>query len=245
MNQRGPNQPIRNAARRRLQERYNGLWSTTFAVLRTGRLESDPILAAHGVDQRRGLTVIARPSANVRQRVATFLRELRSLEPDQYYYSPSEFHVTVLSLFTATIDHGPFLGSLEGYEAAVDSALRNVAPIQIDFTGITASPAAVMIQGFCDNEMLNEVRDALRFQLRSRGLVEGVDARYRLETAHMTVARFRAPLRDSERFATMLKRSRRLPFGQTLITTVNLVKNDWYMSRQSLEILKRYKLSRV
>src|ERR1035438_4949768 len=98
-----------------------------------------------------------------------FLSELRGLEPDQHYYAPSELHVTILSLFAAMVEHERFFARTEQYMAAVDSTLRKVAPIRIEFAGVTASSGAIMIQGFCDTEALNDVRDALRRQLRSRG----------------------------------------------------------------------------
>jgi len=60
----------------------------------------------------------------------------------------------------------------------------------------------------------------------------------------MTVARFRARLRDSGQFAAALERARRLPFGATTITSVSLVKNDWCMSRRTLETIKRCHLSK-
>jgi 2'-5' RNA ligase len=186
---------------------------------------------------RRGLTVIARRAPVVRKRGAAFLGELRGLEASQYYYSASEFHVTVLSLFTAAVEHERFLARTKQYVAAVDSVLRKVAPIRIEFAGVTASPSAIMIQGFCEDEALNEVREALRRELRSRGLEEGLEGRYRLETAHMTVARFRARLRDGDRFGAHLEKARGLAFGATNITSVSLVKNDWYMSRGMLETI--------
>jgi 2'-5' RNA ligase len=171
-----------------------------------------------------------------------FLRELRQLEPDQYYYTASEFHITVLSLFTATVNHGPFFAQRECYISAVDSALGTVAPIRIQFEGVTASPGTVMIQGFFDNDALNDLRDALRCQLRVRSLSEGVDRRYRLESAHMTVARFRAPLVDGTRFATVLEQARGRSFGSTTVKNLSLVENDWYMSRGVTETVKRYRL---
>jgi len=175
--------------------------------------------------------------------VAVFLRELRHLEPNQYYYTASEFHLTVLSLFTATVNHAPFFAQTEHYISAVDSALRKVGPIWIEFKGITASPGTVMIQGFFANDALNDLRDVLRNQLQICQLAEGLDRRYRLETGHMTVARFRAPLCDSKRFATALEQARQRPFGTMSIGSLSLVKNDWYMTHQALETVKRYHLS--
>ena len=100
-----------------------------------------------------------------------------------------------------------------------------------------------MIQGFFSNDALNDLRDDLRNQLEGRRLAEGLDRRYRLETAHMTVARFRAPLWDGEQFVTALERARQRAFGVMSIGSLSLVKNDWYMTRHALETIKRYRLS--
>jgi 2'-5' RNA ligase len=188
------------------------------------------------------LTLIARPSADVRKSVMTFLRELRRLEPNQYYYAASDLHLTVLSLFGAMTEPAHFLVHLEKYVAAVDSVLRKAGPIEIKFSGVTASPGAIMIQGFPDIDALNDLRDNLRQQLRVRGLTGGLDLRYRLETAHMTIARFRAPLHDSKHFAAVLEHARHHSFGSTTIKSLSLVTNDWYMRHQTLETVKRYLL---
>jgi hypothetical protein len=89
----GPEQMPRGGVLQRLRKRYDQLWSDALGRIRMGEIEVDPILKAGMPDQRRGLTVIARPSAAIRQRVAVFLRKLRTLEPAQYYYAASEFHL--------------------------------------------------------------------------------------------------------------------------------------------------------
>jgi len=172
--------------------------------------------------------------------VALFLREIRRLEPDQYYYSPSEFHLTILSLFTATENFLPFCAQKERYIAAVDSAVQKTSPVRIIFKGITASSSAVMIQGFFETQKLNRLRDRLRRQLGARGLGKGIDQRYRLQTAHMTVVRFCAPLRHPEAFAQALEQARRRTFGAMAVRRFYLVQNDWYMSRRITSTLKRY-----
>jgi 2'-5' RNA ligase len=218
------------------------MWSANIGRLRAGEVEADPVLAARVPDPRRGLTVIARPSPEVQRKVLAFLDRLRAIEPDQHYYIAPELHVTVLSLFTATHEHKRFFARKREYVAAVDSALRGAPPIRLEFAGLTASPGAIMIQGFLENEALNEVRDALRRELTVRGLAEGVDGRYRLETAHMTVARFRAPLRDGNRFAAAIEVARHRRFGAINIRSVSVVMNDWYMTSDVTRTVKRYRL---
>jgi len=231
-----------NHARQRLRRRYDQLWSGAIRKIRAGEIQIDPVLEARTPDQRRGLTLIARPSPGMRQSVSAFLRELRRVEPDQYYYSASEFHITVLSLFTATVDFEPFFARQKLYVTAVDAALMDLQPIPISFEGVTASRGTVMIQGFFEGNKLNEVRNVLRRRLRLDGLANGLDQRYRLQTAHMTTVRFRAALRDSPRFATALENGRGIPFGTTTLRDFFLVESDWYMSRRVTKVLKRYRV---
>ena len=233
---------IPRAPEHELKERYALLWRGAITRIRSGAIEIDPVLAEKQTDLRRGLTVIIRPGLAVRRRVAALLEDLRAIEPDQYYYDPAEFHVTFLSLFTATVEHVRFFARSREYEAAVDCALAEVRPFKIRFSGITASPGAVMVQGFPESEALNAGRERLRRELRARGLTEGLDERYRLETAHITVVRFRRRLGDAERFARALERWRAAELGATEVESPRLVRNDWYMSRGNLELVRGWKL---
>lgn len=230
--------------RTRLRARYDRLWSEAIGRIRAGGVETDSVLAAGTPDRRRGLSLIARPSPSVRRRVAAFLDGLREIEPEQHYYAPSELHVTVLSLFTATVDHAPLLARTVRYASAADAAMRRAAPFRIRFAGVTATPGAILVQGFFEDDALDDLRDSLRRQLRAVALAEGVDTRYRAETAHVTVARFCAPLRDGERLAARIERARRRLFGTTIVRSVSLVENDWYMTRRTTRTVKRYRLSR-
>lgn len=228
--------------RRHLQHLYDQLWSSAIDSIKAGKVGVDPVLASRLPDRRRGLTLIARPSQAVRQRVSGFLDELQTLEPGQHYYAASEFHVTILSLFTAAIDHQRFFANTARYLSAVDSAMNTPDSLDLEFDGVTVSSGTVMIQGFFQTPVINRIRDNLRNRLRHQGLTEGLDQRYRLETAHMTVVRFCAPLRNGKQFATALKQARHRWFGESKIVNLSLVQNDWYMSRRSMQTVKRYRL---
>ena len=228
--------------RLRLRRIYDRMWRAAIKQIRAGKVEIDPVLAARVPDRRRGLTLMVRPSRDARRRATKFLNELRRIEPEQHYYAASELHVTILSPFTTTLKHQPFFARLKEYISAVDAALRGAGPMRIEFRGVTASPGAVLVQGFFADGALNGLRDRMRRELRARGLAAGLDTRYRLETAHMTVIRFRAPLRDAKKFAAALERARRRAFGFMTIRNLALVKTDWYMSRKTLETVKRYRL---
>jgi 2'-5' RNA ligase len=225
-----------------LAAHYARLWDGAVDFVRRGDISLDPVLARRAADRRRGLTVLARPAGDLQRQVADFVNLLRGLDPEQYYYDTTEFHVTVLSLFTATEDVDRFMARYDLYNAAVRAALANGPSFGIEFTGVTLSREAVLIQGCPDGPALNDTREALRRELRARGLAGGLDGRYRLETAHMTVARFRHPLRDSRAFTELLEKYRNHPFGRTQVRELHLVRNDWYMSRSVVEVLEEYHL---
>lgn len=225
-----------------LRERYDRLWNEAIGGIRLGSPEQDLVLRSGQPDPRRGLTVIARPPPKVRQVVADFMHELMRLDSNQHYYQRSELHLTVLSLFTATANHHAFMDRAASYAAAVAAAVKEANSFQIEFRGVTASRGAVMIQGFPESEELEGLRERLRFQLRRRGVGEGLDQRYRLESAHMSIARFRSPLREPSGYAGVLENARQQPFGRMRVTTVELVCNDWYMSEDVTKVLRRYRL---
>lgn len=232
-----------NPKNEELTERYQQLWDGSIEVVRNGQVAIDPMLARGESDRRRCLTVLIRPSVAVQQAVSGFLDELGTLEPDQYYYEAGELHVTVLSLFTATVDYGRLMAHYDRYVEAVNAALAYAPSFGIEFNGVTLSREAVMIQGFPEDAVLNQLRDALRRELRNRDLIEGLDGRYFLQTAHITGTRFRRPLRNSEIYARTLESYRRHKFGRTTVQELQLVRNDWYMSRESVELMRKYELS--
>jgi 2'-5' RNA ligase len=226
-----------------LSERYEHLWKSALPAIRSGAIEIDATLANRIPDRRRGFTLIARPDPQTRERVLNFLDTLRVIEPEQYYYSPVSLHVTVLSLFTATEAHERFSQRRKEYESAIQSVVTGTRSFPIQFCGITASPGAVMIQGFPGGDVLEQVRERLRACLQNRDLADGLDTRYRLVTAHMTALRFRERLRDSSQFAQRMEEFRGTAFGASQIELLTLVKNDWYLSPQSLELLADYPLA--
>ena len=224
-----------------LQSRYDTIWHEAAPALARGDVACDAQLAA-GNDPRRGLTLIARPDAQLAASFSALLDRLTDIEPAQYRHPIEDMHVTVLSLFTATVNHGPELARAEAYRAAVAAAVAGTPPVTIDFTGITASRGAVLAQGFPQGDALPALRDRLREELRLRGLDGSLDGRYKLVTAHSTLLRFVRPLTASKAFLHTLTQLRETPLGAMHVNTLELVQNDWYMSSATLERHARYDL---
>lgn len=217
-----------------LQSRYDAIWHEAAPALARGDVSCDAQLAA-GNDPRRGLTLIARPDAQLAASFSALLDRLTDIEPEQYRHPVPDMHVTVLSLFTATVDHEPELARAEAYRAAVAAAVRGTPSFTIDFTGITASRGAVLAQGFPQGDALPALRDRLRHELRARGLASSLDSRYKLITAHATLLRFVRPLTACKPFLHALTQLRDTPLGTMHVNALELVQNDWYMSSATLE----------
>ncbi|GGY83073.1 2'-5' RNA ligase family protein [Pseudoduganella plicata] len=224
-----------------LQSRYDAIWHEAAPALSRGDVSCDAQLAT-GNDPRRGLTLIARPDAQLAASFSALLDRLTDIEPEQYRHPVPDMHVTVLSLFTATVDHEPELARAAAYRAAVAAAVRGTPPFTIEFTGITASRGAVLAQGFPQGDALPALRDRLRDELRARGLDGSLDGRYKLVTAHSTLLRFVRPLAAPKRFLHALTQLRETPLGAMHVNALELVQNDWYMSSATLEQHDRHDL---
>lgn len=224
-----------------LQRHYDAMWDSAAGAMARGDVDCDAHLLT-GPDERRGLTLIARPDAALRARFDTLLDRLAGVEPQQYRYPAADMHITILSLATVTADLAPALLRLHDYDAAVREALDGVARFEIDFRGITVSRGAVLAQGFPRGPTLEILRGRLRGALRDRGLGAALDERYRLVTAHATLFRFVAPLQAPKRFAALLESLRSEPLGCMRVGAVELVTNDWTMSSSAVERVARIAL---
>jgi 2'-5' RNA ligase len=151
--------------------------------------------------------------------------------------------MTVLSLFTVTEHCAPHLARRADYATAVRAAVAGVPAFDVDLAGITTSRGAVLVRGFPRDDTLERLRTRLRDVLRVCGLGAGLDQRYRLVTAHMTVLRFVTSPADPARLAAALATLRDVPLGTMTVDTLELVVNDWYMSSAAVEPIDRFTLS--
>ncbi len=225
-----------------LQQLYDNIWQQAQQALTNDGVHTDPHLKDRRQDCRLGMTIIARPSRTVIRQILEVQHRLRELEPQQHYYRADELHVTILTLFNVMEDYEQYMDNMPMYETILPSALADIPQFQIAFQGIGASPEAVMIQGFPLTTQLQRLRDALREVLRTHGLGDTLDVRYRISTAHSTIMRFSRPLQDAAALFGLLGGLREKPFGEFTCRSVQWVKNDWYMSADKVELLAEYEL---
>jgi 2'-5' RNA ligase len=227
-----------------VQRIYDRLWSGAVDRLARGEVEIDRHLSDIEADRRFGITLIVRPSPEVAGHFIEFQAQMRELEPEQYFYAPSDFHVTVLTLVRAA--EGFDLGKVPigVYDQVFRGLFPRFNPFPIRFHGISATAESVLVQGYVDDDDLNAIRDAVRWELARVNLAHLLDVRYRVVAAHSTVMRFRAPLRDPARLLAALSAARDRDFGTGAVDRVYFVVNDWYMSYRRLRVLAEYPLSR-
>jgi 2'-5' RNA ligase len=226
-----------------LAARYEAVWEDAAPAVRAGRGIIDPCVTRKDADSRRGLTLLARPGASLARRLEDFLARLRAAEPEQYFQPAADLHLTVFSLFGTTAEHAPYLARLDDYRAAAAQALRGVPAFTVDVEGVTLSRGAVLAQGFPRDGTLEWVRDRLRAALAARGLDGGLNQRYRLMTAHLTLVRFAAPLRRPDAFVQALAAARRRAFGEMEARELELVVGDWYQSAERTRLVHTHALS--
>lgn len=222
---------------------YERLWREASDAFERGAPRLDPFLKNRTADRRRGLTLIATPSPAVCSRIEDFLCKLAAVAPEQHFYQPPEFHLTVFSIIPGSESWRLSFEKLPDILIVLEDVLKSRPAFSIAFRGVTASPEAVMIQGFPVGNALTELRDQIRAAFARRGLADGLDRRYKIATAHLTVARFSTPMKDWKPLQLLLAAHHETGFGVTRVDSLQLVDSDWYACAATLRTLREYPLS--
>ena len=107
---------------------------------------------------------------------------------------------------------------------------------------MTASPAAVLVQGFPQDDSLRTLRQRVRTGFAEIGLTGELDRRYPPVTAHLTVMRFRGQLSHRQAFSQFIETNRTREFGIGRVEKLQLVWNNWYMSEKEVRVIAEYQL---
>lgn len=225
-----------------LKRHYNSLWNHSFKKFKRGEFRFDHLIDAAG-DTRYGMTLLARPSPEVKGSILDTLGQIKAVAPNQYYYPGTDLHITVLSIISCYPGFSLDDVNLSEYCNIIDSSLKSVTPFQIQFQGITASPSCILIQGFPGNNQLTKLRNVLRKKIKKSDLQHSIDKRYKLQTAHMTAIRFKEKFVDAEDFIETISTLRHRAFGHCLIKELELVGNNWYQHKDKVELVKKFELT--
>ncbi|MDF7815659.1 mutarotase [Hymenobacter sp. YC55] len=226
-----------------LQEYYDTMRQEAFHRLARGEAQLDFQLQTMQ-DDRRGLTLRAKLPAPIAARVELMLADFQQIEPEQYYYPASDLHLTILSIISCR--SGFTLDTIDSaaYQHAVRGSLQASSSFTVTYTGVTASANAIILQGTPADEGLAQLREQVRSYFQRTGLPQSMDERYVLQTAHSTVLRFRAPLRNPARLLEKIEAYQHHFFGSFEVEALELVYNDWYHRAPNTLVLETYPLSK-
>ena len=222
-----------------LKQHYTALYNESIEKIVTNTYQIDNQIDSLS-DRRFGITLLIRPDSQTKKNIQGFLDELKQIDPDQYYYPSSDIHITVLSIISCYDGFDLETISIPDYIAIIEKSLVGIQDTAINFQGITASPSAIMLQGFTNSNSLDNLRNNLRTNFTNSGLQESIDKRYSINTAHATVARFRKEISHKEKLIAILEKYRNFDFGKFKVEKYHLVYNDWYQRKEFVKELHEF-----
>ncbi|MEZ9157332.1 2'-5' RNA ligase family protein [Vibrio lentus] len=228
-----------------IQSIYDDMWQRFEFALKRNEYELDPYLSDLENDTRRGITALAYLNQGNRStinEITRFQKEVRELEPEQYYHPSNELHLTILSVISCLPEFALTEIDVNPYIDVFRSTLKNAGKIEIRYQGVSASPNCIVIQGFPTSDTLERLRNELRTQLTEAGVRVTFDSRYKLVTAHGSIIRFKAPLNDAQQLLALCQRYRNHDFGRVVLEDFELVFNNWYQNLDVTMSLAKYKV---
>ncbi|MCP2028932.1 2'-5' RNA ligase [Flavobacterium sp. HSC-32F16] len=224
-----------------LTEHYKQLYTSSAEAILNENYRLDPKINDPS-DSRFGITLLLRPSEKIKEKILLFLKQLKAVEPSQYYYPDSDIHITVMSIISCYEGFSLDKIAIENYIEIIQKSLFNLDKVKIDFRGVTASNSAIMIQGFPSDETLNNLRNNLRENFKNSTLEQSIDSRYSISTAHSTVMRFREKLQNPQKLIEVVEQFRDYNFGEFNAEKLELVFNDWYQREKNTILLNDFEL---
>jgi len=225
-----------------LTEHYKELYESSIRKIENGDYRTD-LLIDSTADRRFGITLLIRPPENVKNRIQLFLDELKRVDPSQYYYPNSDIHITVMSIISCYEGFQLDQISFPDYIDLIKESLSEIDRFEIKFKGITASDSGIMIQGFPQNDILNNLRNNLRTIFKNSDLEQSIDIRYSLQTAHSTVVRFRRKLQNKNEILEIFESYTNSDFGSFEVKELELVFNDWYQRKRNSKLLENFRIA--
>lgn len=226
-----------------LKEHYSKLYKESINEISSGKYEIDSLIDSK-FDKRFGITLLIRPSNEVKDEIQKFLCELKKVEPNQYFYPNSDIHITIMSIISCYEGFDIEKIDLSEYIELIKKCLplNNKNNNKIQFKGLTSYNSCIMVQGFMNNDVINNIRDNLRVEFKNSELEQSLDKRYPIQTAHSTIVRLRKKLKQKEEFLKIIDKYVDFDFGTFGIEKIELVYNDWYQRKGLVKKLHEFKI---
>lgn len=185
-------------------------------------------------DMRCGVNIICRPSTDVVQYILSIQEYLRVSEPDQYYYPPSDLHLTLVEIcHSRTPEDALRIAGVVGPEIRRLAAITSLP--KVDSPMLVFDSHAVALNFLPTDEALQNARQSIREGLVNIGI--STDARHETKSAHVTLMRYITPLRSSsEEWVSSLLNVPPKPKLEWLLSPVWLTWGaNWYGMRSRIE----------
>lgn len=192
----------------------------------------------HMEDRRMGLALLIRPSKQIQRKIAEIEQVIQKVEPNQYFYKNYQHHITLLDFTTARQDFRYSKKQIKIYTTIVEDVLKNIKKFKIHCKGLIVSDDAILVKGFYEN-IMNQIREELRNKMKENNLKN--DERYKTMSSHITIARFKEPLKNRDKLLETLKMYEQYDFGEFEVSNVEFVYHNWYDSKR--ELIQDYCLS--
>ena len=222
-----------------LTRHYKELYNSSIEKIRKGNYQTDSLIDSPA-DKRFGITLLIRPPQRVRNKIELFLEKLKQIDFCQYYYPISDIHITVMSIISCYEGFRLDQISVSEYSDLIKQSLKGIDKFDIKFQGITASDSGIMIQGFPENEILNNLRINLRTNFKNSDVEQSIDKRYTIQTAHATIVRFKKELQDKTGFLAGIEKYKNYDFESFEVNELEFVFNDWYQREKNLILLGKF-----
>ncbi len=107
----------------------------------------DQFLLSPEKDTRMSLALLIRISAEISEKICAYLNDLRSSEPDLYYYPKEDFHITVMDILSGKPNR-MIPDNIDHYIRCIMECADKIEPFYIAFSGMVASENAALVKGY-------------------------------------------------------------------------------------------------
>ena len=194
----------------------------------------DKFLKTAKNDNRMSLVLLIRISPELGDEIEKCISELKTIEPNAYYYPKNDFHITVIDILKGE-ENRKIPDNLKEYEECIRKCVSEIKPFKIEFNGLTASNNAVMVKGYYEYE-LQKFREIFRKSLKEKGLK--LEERYETISSHITIMRVHDKIEKPKELLEFVEKERM--FGIMEVNSFELSFHNWYDTKK--EILSLIKI---
>lgn len=184
---------------------------------------------------KMGLILAIRPTEEVQENISKIQERIKSIEPNQYYYKKSEYHITLLDLIRARQDYVYTDDQIRIYDNIIKKSIIDTRPFKIRLKGLITSDGAIMVKGYYENEM-NSIRENLREYIENNAIKN--DEKYKTISSHITICRFKEKINNRSALLDFVKNYAEYDFGSFEVSIFELTYHNGYYSKK--EVLKKY-----